>query len=53
MVSIELEPDDVITLLAMMNQLSFTGKAGAVQFLRIFHAFENALPKPDPTVDDE
>ena len=52
MVSIELEPEDVVTLLNMMNQLSFTGKAGAVQFLRIFHAFENALPT-EPAVNDE
>jgi|TARA_Y100000310_G_C20378671_1_gene666999 hypothetical protein len=41
---VEINAEDVQVMLQVMNQVSFTGKAGAVQALRIIHALESSLP---------
>ncbi len=41
--AITLSKDDIMVLLNLMEATTFQSKAGAVQYLRIYHALEASL----------
>ena len=42
-ISINFKPEDAQLMLDVMSQVNCQGKEGAIQLLRIIHAFETAL----------